>query len=94
MLTEDYVRLALYQVNWFFLVYETPKLMTSSLEYRGRIIGLREGGFSYHSIGACVSDASLEAVDRRAPNNSKNWQWMTEGDVSTRRSTPAPHGGE
>ncbi|GFS88555.1 hypothetical protein TNCV_1461741 [Trichonephila clavipes] len=24
------------------------------------------------------SDASLKAVDRQAPNNSKNWQWMTE----------------
>ncbi|PRD30833.1 UNVERIFIED_CONTAM: hypothetical protein NCL1_25220 [Trichonephila clavipes] len=40
------------------------------------------------------SDASLEAVDRRAPNNSKNWQWMMEGDVSVRRSTPASHGGD
>ncbi|GFT66895.1 mariner Mos1 transposase [Trichonephila clavipes] len=40
------------------------------------------------------SDASLEAVDPRAPNNSKNWLWMMEGDVSPRRSTPAPHGGE
>ncbi|GFX40453.1 transposable element Tcb1 transposase [Trichonephila clavipes] len=28
------------------------------------------------------SDASLEAVDRRAPNNSKNWQWTTEGSLS------------
>ncbi|GFX31185.1 transposable element Tc1 transposase [Trichonephila clavipes] len=37
------------------------------------------------------SDVSLEAVDRRAPNNSKNWQWTTEGDVSARRSTPSPH---
>ncbi|GFV83303.1 uncharacterized protein TNCV_1900291 [Trichonephila clavipes] len=40
------------------------------------------------------SDSSLEAVDRRAPNNSKNWQWTTEGDVSARRSTPAPHDGK
>ncbi|GFV09202.1 uncharacterized protein TNCV_12131 [Trichonephila clavipes] len=39
------------------------------------------------------SDASLEAVDRRAPINSKNWSWMTEGDNNARRSTPAPHGG-
>ena len=39
-------------------------------------------------------DRSLEAVDRRAPNNSKNWQWMTESDISVRRSTLAPHGGE
>ncbi|GFX62106.1 hypothetical protein TNCV_2228321 [Trichonephila clavipes] len=40
------------------------------------------------------SDASLEAVDRRAPNNSKNWPWTTEGDVSARRSTLAPEGVE
>ncbi|GFX71923.1 hypothetical protein TNCV_1443461 [Trichonephila clavipes] len=40
------------------------------------------------------SDTCLEAVDRRAPNNSKNWQWTMEGDVSARRSTPVPHGGE
>ncbi|GFV94321.1 hypothetical protein TNCV_2267751 [Trichonephila clavipes] len=37
-------------------------------------------------------DASQEVVDRRAPNNSKKWQWMTEGDVSVQPSTPAPHG--
>ncbi|GFU65762.1 transposable element Tcb2 transposase [Trichonephila clavipes] len=54
--------------------------------------GLREGGFSYRAIGACAaelfhSDASLEAVDRRALNNSKNRQWTTEGGVSARRST-------
>ncbi|GFW81806.1 hypothetical protein TNCV_2884801 [Trichonephila clavipes] len=30
------------------------------------------------------SDASLEAVDQRAPNNSKNWRRMAEGDVSAR----------
>ncbi|GFV53213.1 hypothetical protein TNCV_1065721 [Trichonephila clavipes] len=29
------------------------------------------------------SDASLKALSRQAPNNSKNWQWMTEGDVIT-----------
>ncbi|GFU57540.1 hypothetical protein TNCV_3637031 [Trichonephila clavipes] len=40
------------------------------------------------------SDASLELVDRRAPNNSKNWQWTMEGNVSTRRSTHAPHDSE
>ncbi|GFV17405.1 hypothetical protein TNCV_2901171 [Trichonephila clavipes] len=27
------------------------------------------------------SDASLEAVDRRVPINSKNWSWMTEGSL-------------
>ncbi|GFW47427.1 uncharacterized protein TNCV_4537171 [Trichonephila clavipes] len=37
--------------------------------------------------------ASLEVVDRRAPNNSKNWQWTTEGNISARRLTPDPHGG-
>ncbi|GFX46238.1 uncharacterized protein TNCV_1371801 [Trichonephila clavipes] len=50
---------------------------------RGRIIGLREEGFSYRAIEARElfhSDASSEAVDRRAPNNSKNWQWTMEGD--------------
>ncbi|PRD22380.1 UNVERIFIED_CONTAM: tc1a [Trichonephila clavipes] len=34
----------------------------------------------------------LEAVDRRAPSNSKNWQWTTEDDISARRPTPASHG--
>ncbi|GFY15649.1 hypothetical protein TNCV_1282971 [Trichonephila clavipes] len=51
----------------------------------GRIIGIREGVFYYRAIGARVqllfvcssqfhSDASLKAMDRRAPNNSRNWQ--------------------
>ena len=40
------------------------------------------------------SDASLETVDRQVMNNSKNWQWTTEGNISTWRSTPAPHGDE
>ena len=52
--------------------------------------------FLLHSSSSCAaeqfhSDESLEAMDRRAP---KNWQWMTEGDVSVRRSTLAPHGVE
>ncbi|GFT29050.1 transposable element Tc1 transposase [Trichonephila clavipes] len=53
---------------------------------QGRIIGLREGGFSCHAIGFRVQwnsftvNASLAAMDRRAPNNSKNWQWTTEDD--------------
>ncbi|GFS70697.1 transposable element Tcb1 transposase [Trichonephila clavipes] len=37
-------------------------------------------------------DASWEAMDQRAVNNLKNWQWTMQGDFSTRRSTPAPHG--
>ncbi|GFV98713.1 transposable element Tc1 transposase [Trichonephila clavipes] len=40
--------------------------------------------FLSRNRGSCVaeqfhSDASLEAVDRRAPSNSKNWQWTAEG---------------
>ncbi|GFW64683.1 transposable element Tcb1 transposase [Trichonephila clavipes] len=53
--------------------------------------------WSISSSGAAEqfhNDESLEAVDRRPPNNSKNWQWTTQGNVSVRRSTPAPHGGE
>ncbi|GFS79990.1 hypothetical protein TNCV_751151 [Trichonephila clavipes] len=38
------------------------------------------------------SDASLETVDRRAPNNSKNWHWTAGGGVRMWRSTRAPHG--
>ncbi|GFW36850.1 hypothetical protein TNCV_4348911 [Trichonephila clavipes] len=53
-----------------------------------------EGGWSSCAAEQFHSDASLEAVDRRAPNNSKNWQWTKEGDVSTRRLTPALHGSE
>ncbi|GFS98625.1 NACHT and WD repeat domain-containing protein 2 [Trichonephila clavipes] len=40
------------------------------------------------------SDASLKAVDRRAPNNPKNLRWRTEGDISSRRSTSASCGDE
>ncbi|GFT63383.1 uncharacterized protein TNCV_3696381 [Trichonephila clavipes] len=39
-------------------------------------------------------DASLEAVDNRAANNSKNWQWTTKDDARTGRLTPASHDGE
>ncbi|GFV28451.1 hypothetical protein TNCV_3984021 [Trichonephila clavipes] len=49
---------------------------------------------SWYAAEQFHSDANLEAVDRRAPNNSRNWQWMTEGDVCARRSTPALHGTE
>ena len=57
---------------------------------RGRIIGLREREFSYtFNTSSCAadqshSDASLEGVDRREPNNSKKYQWMTEGEVNAR----------
>ncbi|GFW55424.1 uncharacterized protein TNCV_118081 [Trichonephila clavipes] len=37
------------------------------------------------------SDASLEAVNQPAPNNSRNWQWMRKGNVNERRLTPASH---
>ncbi|GFT08287.1 hypothetical protein TNCV_1438901 [Trichonephila clavipes] len=46
-----------------------------------RIIGLREGGFSYHAIGARVqrnSDASLEAVDR--PTSTELPEKLTVND--------------
>ncbi|GFU69661.1 uncharacterized protein TNCV_2559511 [Trichonephila clavipes] len=51
----------------------------------GSISDLREGGFSYRVIGVRVKRNSstvmrYEAVNRQAPNNSKNWQWKTEGD--------------
>ncbi|GFY27352.1 uncharacterized protein TNCV_2069721 [Trichonephila clavipes] len=55
---------------------------------QGRIIALlRRRIFLSRNRSLCAaeqfhSDASLETVDRRAPNNSKNWQWMMEGDVS------------
>ncbi|GFS92934.1 hypothetical protein TNCV_1886071 [Trichonephila clavipes] len=65
---------------------------TESSNPAGELIeSFPEGGNSSEQFR---SDASLEAVDRRAPNNSKNWQWTMEGDVSARRLTPAPHGGE
>ncbi|GFU75612.1 hypothetical protein TNCV_2863271 [Trichonephila clavipes] len=53
----------------------------------------------YHEKSSCEaeqshSDVSLETVDRRAPKNSKNYQWTTEGDVTVQGLTPAPHGGE
>ncbi|GFT15391.1 uncharacterized protein TNCV_3264231 [Trichonephila clavipes] len=53
----------------------------------------------YHNKSSCAAEhfhsvASLESVRRQAPNNSKNWQWTTEGEVSARQSTPAPRGGE
>ena len=40
------------------------------------------------------SDANLEKVHHGSPNNSKNWQWTTEGDVSARWLLFAPHGPE
>ncbi|GFX23596.1 uncharacterized protein TNCV_3770691 [Trichonephila clavipes] len=67
---------------------------------RGKIIGpSRRRIFLSRNRNSCTvepfhSDASLEAVDQRAPNNSKNWPWKTEKDVSALRSTPAPHDGE
>ncbi|GFT44081.1 hypothetical protein TNCV_2452611 [Trichonephila clavipes] len=52
---------------------------------RGRIISLPEGGFSYNAIGARAaeqfhSDASLEVVDLRAPNNSKTGSGRRTGE--------------
>ncbi|GFX62366.1 hypothetical protein TNCV_407611 [Trichonephila clavipes] len=59
-----------------------------------RVTSVKENVRSSSAAEQFHSDANLEAVVRRAPNNSKNRQWTTEGDVSTRRSTPAPHGSE
>ncbi|GFU91167.1 uncharacterized protein TNCV_4924971 [Trichonephila clavipes] len=65
---------------------------------RDKIICLREGGiFLSRNRSSCAveqfhSDASLEALDRREPNNWKNWQWTTEGDVSPQRLIPASYG--
>ncbi|GFS78903.1 transposable element Tcb1 transposase [Trichonephila clavipes] len=46
-----------------------------------------EARFASHMPSNCT-----EGTEGRL-KNSKNWQWTTEGDVSTRRSTPALHGG-
>ncbi|GFX99282.1 hypothetical protein TNCV_2494631 [Trichonephila clavipes] len=43
---------------------------------------VRALGWSSCAVEQFHSDASLEAVDQRALNNSRNWQWTTEGDVS------------
>ncbi|GFX21118.1 uncharacterized protein TNCV_4366971 [Trichonephila clavipes] len=51
---------------------------------RGKIIGLLSRNRSSCAVEQFHSDASLEAEDRRAPNNSKNWKWMTEDDLSAR----------
>ena len=61
-----------------------------------RIIGRREGEFVClaKAVEQFHCDARSEAVDRRKQKISKNWQWAIEGDVSARRSTPVPHGGE
>ena len=67
---------------------------------RVRIIKpLRRKIFLSRNSSSCAaeqihSDASLEAVYRREPNNLKNWQWTTEGYVSAWRWTPALQGGE
>ncbi|GFY06178.1 hypothetical protein TNCV_3108571 [Trichonephila clavipes] len=49
---------------------------------------------SSYAVEQFQSEANWEAMDRRAPNNSKNWQRTTEDDVRAGQSTPAPHGGE
>ncbi|GFV50086.1 mariner transposase [Trichonephila clavipes] len=50
-------------------------------------------GIIYYELlsGTVYSDACLETVYRRALDYSKNWQWMTKGHVSAKRSKPAPH---
>ncbi|GFX41038.1 hypothetical protein TNCV_2217361 [Trichonephila clavipes] len=73
---------------------------------RQMIICLREGGFSSRALGTRVQFLSWVVVAKHlarqgfyllseaVDNNSKNWQWTTAGDISARRSTPAPYGGE
>ncbi|GFU65398.1 hypothetical protein TNCV_1492391 [Trichonephila clavipes] len=57
------------------------------------LLALAKEDFPYRAIGARAakplfhSDPSLEAVDRRTPNNSKTRSGRREGDVSARRST-------
>ena len=62
----------------------------------GRLISLREVGFSYQAVAVHESSTVMRVWKQhwRAPNNSINWQWATEGDVGARRSTLAPHGDE
>ncbi|GFY18027.1 hypothetical protein TNCV_3385191 [Trichonephila clavipes] len=65
-----------------------------------RINGLREGGFSYHAIRARAqrNGSTLMRVWKQWTDehrtNGKSGSGRPEGDISTRRSTLAPHGGE
>ncbi|GFV49147.1 uncharacterized protein TNCV_236811 [Trichonephila clavipes] len=54
---------------------------------------MRRGGRSSCAAEPFYNDASLEAADQRAPNNSKNLQWVMKGDVCRRRLIPVPFGG-
>ena len=53
----------------------------------GGILAFEKNDFSHRTIATHVQQSSSTVM--------RVWkQWMMEGDVSTRRSTPAPHGGE
>ncbi|GFY02992.1 uncharacterized protein TNCV_979971 [Trichonephila clavipes] len=45
---------------------------------RGSIIGLREGGFSYHAIGACVQ--------RNSSTVMRVWKQWTDEHLTTRKT--------
>ncbi|GFY32529.1 hypothetical protein TNCV_3560371 [Trichonephila clavipes] len=54
---------------------------------RGRLSASRKRIFLFRNRRSFAaeqfhSDVSFDAVECRAPNNSKNWQWTAEGDVS------------
>ncbi|GFW10143.1 transposable element Tc1 transposase [Trichonephila clavipes] len=51
----------------------------------GRIIGLREGGFSYHAIRSSVqrNSSTVMQIWKQWTDNSKNWQWTMKGSWST-----------
>ena len=61
----------------YVLPYIRPVVWTGE-DYR-----FREVGFSYRAIAAekFHTDVNLKRMDRRAPNNSKNWQWTMKSDV-------------
>ncbi|GFU34169.1 uncharacterized protein TNCV_3199611 [Trichonephila clavipes] len=55
---------------------------------------LRRRIFLSRNRSSCAAEQFHSEASVEAPNNSKNWQWTPEGDVSVRRLTFAPHGGE
>ncbi|GFU67965.1 hypothetical protein TNCV_2823081 [Trichonephila clavipes] len=67
---------------------------------RRKIIGFREPGFSYHATGARVqqNSSTVMAVWKQwgltSTDQLEKLVVTTEDDVSARRSTLTPHGGE
>ncbi|GFT36102.1 transposable element Tcb2 transposase [Trichonephila clavipes] len=74
------------------------------IEHFWDALGRRVGSPNHtpHKLPRTGKSSSLKREDQRilptqelvcsgrATNDSKNWQWSTEGDVSVRRSIPAP----